>query len=96
MTRQRETWKFIIGPMHTPLLNAHEQAALRDQFAAAALTGLLAADGKIATLNGIVWQTRAPNTVLDVAHVAYACADAMLTRRAQPTAPSTTQTAPSA
>jgi len=57
---------------------AREHAALRDQFAAAALTGLLLNNGAITILNGV--------TVLDVAYVAYLCADAMLARRAQPTA----------
>ena len=61
-----------------------ERDALRDQFAAAALTGLLAGDeDAIAVLS--------PAAIADFA---YTCADAFLLRRAQPPAPSTAQTAP--
>ena len=64
-------------------MTVREQEALRDQFAAAALTGLLAGDeDAIAVLS-----------LEAIADFSYTCADAMLARRA---APSTAQTAPSA
>lgn len=84
------------------LREQREHLALRDQFAAAALTGLLAtthdADSRFfleaeASRTGVT----CAETVADLA---YTCADAMLARRAQPPAdapaPSTAQTAPSA
>jgi hypothetical protein len=69
-----------------PLLNSHEIAALRDQFAAAALTGLLAGGREY----------HGEEARESLALYAYACADAMMARRAQPTAdaPAPASTAP--
>jgi len=83
-------------------MTVREQEALRDQFAAAALTGLLASLADNAGRQVVEEQAakRSLTPMNFIADLAYNCADAMMARRAQPTAdapaPSTAQTAPSA
>ena len=83
-------------------MTVREQEALRDQFAAAALTGLLAsqADSEARKLIEDEAKRRHITAVVFIVELAYAYADALLARRAQPTAdapaPTTAQTAPRA